>query len=175
MAEKNKKDTRFKESNNFWTMRSRHGRDKQYTPELLFKKAKAYFRWCQKNPLKEEQIVKYRDSFERVEVSKLRPFTISGLCNHLDIVVQTFDNYGKLDPEKDSDATDYLEVVTRIRQVIYTQKFEGAASGFFQQNIIARDLGLADNKKITKEVIKPSKYKVVRKRKKNPSGNTGPQ
>jgi hypothetical protein len=37
-----------------------------------------------------------------------------------------------------------MEVITRIDKYIYNQKFEGAAAGFLNPNIIARDLGLAD-------------------------------
>ncbi len=39
---------------------------------------------------------------------------------------------------------DFFGVYTRISQIIRTQKFEGAAVGLFNANIIARDLGLAD-------------------------------
>jgi hypothetical protein len=45
----------------------------------------------------------------------------------------------------------FMEVITRIDKYIYNQKFEGAAAGFLNPNIIARDLGLAektDNKNI---------------------------
>jgi len=43
---------------------------------------------------------------------------------------------------------DFLTVITRIEEIIYEQKFTGSASGFFNANIIARDLGLADKKEV---------------------------
>jgi hypothetical protein len=39
---------------------------------------------------------------------------------------------------------DFSQVITRIEKIIYNQKFTGAASGFLNPNIIARDLGLTD-------------------------------
>ncbi|MFC0183379.1 terminase small subunit [Pseudarcicella hirudinis] len=42
----------------------------------------------------------------------------------------------------------FLEVITRIEEIVYVQKFEGAAVGAFNANIIARDLGLADKQNI---------------------------
>lgn len=41
-----------------------------------------------------------------------------------------------------------MQVTTRIDEIIYKQKFEGAAVGAFNANIIARDLGLADKKDV---------------------------
>ena len=43
---------------------------------------------------------------------------------------------------------DYMSVITRIEETIYNQKFTGAASGFLNPNIIARDLGLVDKKEV---------------------------
>ncbi|WP_290688531.1 terminase small subunit [Haematobacter sp. UBA3484] len=39
---------------------------------------------------------------------------------------------------------DLSEVITRVEQIIRTQKFEGAAADLLNPNIIARELGLAD-------------------------------
>jgi hypothetical protein len=59
--------------------------------------------------------------------------------------------------KNDETSKDFSNVITRIRETIFNQKFEGAASGFFNANIIARDLGLKDSKDITSagESIKP--------------------
>jgi len=43
---------------------------------------------------------------------------------------------------------DFLDIITHIETIIYTQKFEGAAAGHYNANIIARDLGLADKKEL---------------------------
>ena len=44
----------------------------------------------------------------------------------------------------DEESKKYSSVITRARAKCYAQKFEGAAVGAFNGNIIARDLGLAD-------------------------------
>jgi len=43
---------------------------------------------------------------------------------------------------------DFVGVTTRAEEVIYNQKFAGAAAGLLNANIIARDLGLSDKKDI---------------------------
>lgn len=135
------------EGNQYWKLRTKHGKDKKYTVDKLQEESNKYFQWCQDNPLLEETILKYKDSYEKVNLSKMRPFTISGLCNYLDISVETFSKYEK--------NQDYVVVVTRIRQIIYNQKFEGAAAGFLNPNIIARDLGLVDKKQQEIKVEQP--------------------
>jgi hypothetical protein len=43
---------------------------------------------------------------------------------------------------------DYSEVITRAEEVIYSQKFAGAAADLLNANIIARDLGLTDRREV---------------------------
>ncbi len=50
---------------------------------------------------------------------------------------------------KNANHPDFLQVVSRIDEIIYTQKFEGAAVGAFNANIISRDLGLRDGSDVT--------------------------
>ena len=128
--------------NEYYLLRSKDGRDTQYTPEALIVIANEYFKWCLENPLKEEQIVKYKDYYEKVDVNKMRVFSLQGFCNFADIALQTFLNYEKR-KEKD-----FIDVTTRIRGIIENQQFEGAASGFLNPNIIARKLGLAEKQVI---------------------------
>ncbi len=120
--------------NEYYLLRSKDGRDKEYTPESLAKKANEYFLWCIENPLYES--VLHQKTAELIEVPKMRVFSIRGFCNYADICEKTFWNYSK--------ANEFLQVTTRIRQIIDSQKFEGATSGFFNSNIIARDLGLVE-------------------------------
>lgn len=127
----------FETNNEYWKLRSKDGRDKIYkTPAAFAEKANEYFNWCINHPLK-EQVVHGKDS-TIIELSRMRVFTLEGLCNFMDISKQCFYNYEK--------KNDYVAVTTRIREIIYNQKFEGASSGFFNSNIIARDLGLVEKK-----------------------------
>lgn len=133
-------------NNQFWKLRSKHGRDKLFaTPKLLWEAACEYFQWCENNPLLEQVIQKVKISRDEEEIrketiNKMRPFTLQGLCIYLDCSMEFFRHF----EENNKDAKDFIPVITRIREIIYNQKFEGAASGFFNANIIARDLGLTD-------------------------------
>ena len=122
--------------NEYYKIRSKDGRDCTYNPIELLNKANEYFQWCIDNPLQEEQIVKFKDHYERVNVSKLRVYTITGLCNYLDMSEKAIWNYEQ--------RADYIPIITRIRNIIYNQKFEGASSGFFKETLIIRDLKIRD-------------------------------
>jgi hypothetical protein len=126
--------------NKFWELRSKHGRDKLFaTPELLWEAACEYFEWCRENPwIKKDWVGK---DAEEVKRETERPFTLTGLCIYLDCSSSYFRSFKSTLQEKDKD---FLTIITRIEEIIYTQKFEGAAVGAFNANIIARDLGLSD-------------------------------
>lgn len=149
--------------NQFWKLRTKHGRDKLFSsPEVLWQSACEYFQWCDENPLMEEVIEKIRvngtgDELIRQQLPKMRPYTWEGLELYLGI-------YSLRDYKTNEDYKDFSQVITRIEKIIYSQKFSGAAAGFLNANIIARDLGLADKQenknehsgeiKITREIVK---------------------
>ena len=137
--------------NEFWKLRSKHGRDTIFeNPAILWDAACEYFSYITNNPLKAEEIVKYKDYYEIATINKLRPFTLTGLCIFLDVNTVYFTQFEKtLEGKNDNISKDFSKVITRIRETIYSQKFEGATSGFFNPNIIARDLGLMDKTDIT--------------------------
>lgn len=159
--------------NKFWQQRSRHGRDKLFaTPELLWEAACEYFNWCDENPWmkieqkkgnakvdlmeimeisKEEgldanQVMKSAFS-SLVEIPTARPYTMQGLCSYLNTNKGYFDDFEKsLKDKADETSKDFSVIITRVRETIYQQKFEGATIGAFNASIIARDLGLTDKK-----------------------------
>jgi hypothetical protein len=135
--------------NRFWELRSKHGRDILFkTPKLLWEAATEYFEWIEKNPLIEVDY-KGKDA-DRVEMPHTMPFTIHGLCLYLDVNVQYFTDFEQAQKAKKTKLSkDFSLVVTRIRETIYNQKFSGAACGFYNPSIIARDLGLTDKTDIT--------------------------
>lgn len=129
--------------NQFWKNRSKHGRDKLFkSPELLMEAAEEYFEWCDDNPwIKEENSIKLSGA-ESKEAPTARPYTIGGFCLYCDASKNWWDEFKKSKHEG------FLGITTRIDQIIYTQKFEGAVVGAFNANIIARDLGLKDNSEV---------------------------
>ena len=148
--------------NKFWMLRSKHGRDKLFaSPELLWDAACEYFQWCEDNPWYKSEQVKmpgkgYTDSEGEfhapqtiAEIPTARPFTMQGLCLYLNASVNYFRTFKAELKEKDKD---FLVVITRIEETVYMQKFEGAAVGAFNANIISRDLGLSDKTESKVEV-----------------------
>lgn len=147
------------EGNQFWKLRSKHGRDKIFaTPALMWEVACEYFEWCDANPLME---VDFRGKeAEKVELPKMRAYTMIGLAHYMDVNEVYFNNFEySLTGKSDQVSKDFNEVIRLIRETVKRQKFEGAAAGFLNANIISRDLGLIDKKEIdqnntTKQIFK---------------------
>lgn len=133
------------EGNQFWRLRSKHGRDKLFAdPNSLWEAACEYFDWCDQNPwIKKDWVGKDGDEVER---ETQRPYTITGFLLYCDANENYWNQFKKADHEG------FSWVITRIEDVIRTLKFEGAAVGAFNANIISRDLGLADKKAIEGEL-----------------------
>ena len=121
--------------NQFWKQRSKHGRDLIFsTPELLWQAAYEYF-----EATDERKWIKTefhgKEAYE-CHVPNETPYTLSGLFVFLDIVRSTWDEYKKREG--------FTDIITRIENIIYTQKLEGAMVGAFNASIVARELGLVD-------------------------------
>lgn len=148
--------------NQFWKLRSKHGRDKLFaTPQLMWEACQEYFQWCDDNPLPEATIQKRKISrdeevIEMHNLPKMRAYTMQGLCLYLDCNTMYFNQFEKeLKGKNDKLSKDFSLIVTRVRETIFNQKFTGAASGFFNSSIIARDLGLADKSETTIKAEQP--------------------
>ena len=124
--------------NEFWKLRAKHGRDKIFsTPDDLWIAATEYFQSVVDNPI----IAQDNKGTKNVNtISFIRPFTIVGLCIFLDISLETYYKYKR--------RKDFVEIIHKIDNIIYNQKFEGAAVGIFNHNIIARDLGLTEKQNV---------------------------
>lgn len=138
--------------NRFWELRSKHGRDKLFeSPDLMWQAACEYFEWCEDNPLEEED---YRGKdADRVILHKMRAFTLHGLTSYLGCSTDYFKSFKN---QERAQKEDFLPVIARIEETIYNQKFTGAAAGFLNANIIARDLGLADKQEVKLPASKPN-------------------
>lgn len=123
--------------NKFWEARSSHGRAPIFaTPAELWEACIEYLDWVEAHPLYEAQAFAYQGKVTLQELPKMRAMTLAGLCIFLDIGRQTWDNYKSRE--------DFVEVTTRVDEIIRTQKFQGAAADLLNPNIIARDLGLTE-------------------------------
>lgn len=136
--------------NQFWKVRSSHGRDKIFaTPEILWDAACEYFEWVEENPLLEYKCAQFQGTPVPMEIPKMRAMTLAGLCMFLG-VNHTYLNHFESGLDMDTQqGKGFSKVIEDIRQVIYQQKFAGAAADLLNSNIIARDLGLADKQDMT--------------------------
>src|SRR5215216_2277347 len=67
--------------NNWWTRRTKHGRDKLFeSADLLWQQACVYFDWCKANPLYESKLASQKGIPKVIQVAKIRVFTLEGLC-----------------------------------------------------------------------------------------------
>lgn len=116
----------------------------------LWHACEEFFTWCDENPWKEQkvQFSASHGKWAMTTVDKPRPYTQNGLCTYIGIPVSTWRNWRT--HEK------FASVVSLVEQTMYAQKFEGASTGFFNANIIARDLGLAEKTELeVPDGIKP--------------------
>jgi hypothetical protein len=142
------------EGNEFWKQRTKHGRDKLFeTPDILNEECERYLvvtgerTWVKKDWVGKDAV--------EVERETSAPFTLTGLFLFLNIDRKTWDLYRGRE--------DFIPVITRIEQIIYVQKFEGAVVGAFNANIIARELGLkegVDHTTAGKEISAPPSINV---------------
>lgn len=137
--------------NQFWKLRSKHGRDKLFaTPELLWEAAVEYFehtdsrKWIKKDWVGKDATEVYRENET--------PYTMSGLCLYLDASRQYLDEFERQCKAKDDELSQgFLVVLTRIREIVFTQKIEGASVGAFNMHIVSRELGLVDKREIEQD------------------------
>lgn len=130
--------------NQFWLARTSHGRKKIFADaKVLWKACCEYFEWVEANPLYEAELVKFKGDATLMEVPKMRPMTLGGLCVFLGIDRKTWINW--------RNSEDFFQVVMQVDEVIYNQKFSGAAAELFNASIISRDLGLKDRHDLSSE------------------------
>lgn len=124
----------------FWEARSSHGRNPKFeNPDQLWKACCEYFEWIENNPLYESKAFAFQGVVTQEAIPKMRAMTITGLTIFLDITIETWRTYRLRE--------DLSEVTKRAEQIIYDQKFSGAAD-LLNANIIARDLGLKEQSQV---------------------------
>jgi hypothetical protein len=129
------------------------GRPFKYTPDQFDIAWQQYFQWCDDNPWYKNEAIKSGDfAGTIVKVPTARPYTEIGFCafhNHGEHFLNQLSKY--LDGKEDKSSKQLAYILTQARAKCRAQKFEGAAVGAFNANIIARDLGLVDKKDVTSD------------------------
>lgn len=131
---------KFPVGNKWWQSRAKHGVDGIWkTPADLLKDCLAYFAWLEENPFLVDERVIVKGSLKSYNKKRMRPATIHGLRIHLGIGKTTWFEY------RTKKGPDFTTICEYVEEAIYEQKFSGAAAGFLNAVIIARDLGLKDS------------------------------
>lgn len=140
--------------NSFWQQRSKHGVDALFTdPKKMLGAACEYFNWCDENPIMkaENKVIamghNMGSSVELHEEPLRRPYSLLGVCRYMDVnsaYLRQFENTETYKGNKD-----FATVISKIKEIVADQQFEGATAGQFNANIISRMLGLVDKKDIT--------------------------
>lgn len=123
--------------NEFWKARSTHGRKPIFSePGELQTAIDEYFQWCNDHPLYRTKAMVVDKRVIMVDEPLLRATTLQGLQLFLDISDAAWYGYAKKE--------DFVSVTSAAMKRMYSHKFNGAAAGLFNPNIIARDLGLSE-------------------------------
>nr|WP_234276184.1 DNA-packaging protein [Klebsiella aerogenes] len=134
--------------NRFWEARSSHGRNPKFeSPEALWAACCEYFEWVAENPLYESKAFAFQGVVTQESIPKMRAMTVIGLCIFLDIARSTWYTFKAMEG--------FSDITTRAEEIIYDQKFSGAAADLLNANIIARDLGLKEQSQV--EDVTPDK------------------
>jgi hypothetical protein len=145
----------MEEGNQWWKRRAKHGRGMLFSsPDLMWSAACEYFDDADGSDYWKKREVAYDKnsaSFISAEFTLKAPFTWEGLCLYLGCNLSYFRQFrSQLKKKKQEGVNDEMDdnfstVIECIEAVITRQQIEGAAVGAFNQNIIARYLGLKDN------------------------------
>ena len=133
--------------NQWWKLRSKHGCDAIFTsPEILEEECNKYFENTDARNDWDGQDWVGKDG-EEVVVKKKIPYTLSGLCVFLGVSQQYFKEFKKSKTFLSN--KDFLLVLSRVEDIIETQRLEGALNRYYPENLVSRINGYADKNDIT--------------------------
>lgn len=128
----------------YWQERKKVGRPKEFSsPDELWGEFCEYCSEVDGSPIKKTEVVKSGfmagTSFE---VPLPRPYNWDSFEDWI-FEKRGFVKFDSYKSNYQGRYTEFVGVIERIKKVMRSQKFEGAAAGLFNPNIIAYDLGLA--------------------------------
>ncbi len=149
-------ETRFKRGNEVWRIaleRGTLGRNKRFeSPMDLLIAAQEYFEWADSNPMLEQKVYHSNGVITKDQVEHPRPYTLAGFYVFSGTPESTWYDY-KANPV-------FSAACDLIMKTMYDQKFSGASTGFFNANLIARDLGIREVSDVKQEVTGTHKHEV---------------
>ena len=132
--------------NQWWKLRSKHGCDAIFsTPEILESACEEYFKATDERNDWDGQNWVGKDG-EEVVVKKKVPYSLKGLCVFLGVSSRYFNEFKNTDTFKNN--KDFIEVYTRIEDIIQTQQIDGSMIGYYNASLTARLNGLVDKQEV---------------------------
>lgn len=130
------------------------GRPRAFTLEEFEQAWIDYFAFVEDNPWYKNEAIKSGEMVGQiVKIPTTRPYSEIGFCAFHNLGEHYINQLAKsLEQREDEESLQFSYILTRARAKCKNQKFEGAAVGAFNANIIARDLGLADRMNIAANV-----------------------
>lgn len=111
------------------------------TPEKMWELFKEYVNHERQNPMYKREYVG-KDGNE-VNTPLQVPITFEGFECYLQDQ-NIIEDLGKYSANTDNAYSNYVTIITRIRQNCFVQNFKGASVGLFNANLIARKIGLKE-------------------------------
>lgn len=131
------KEKKLKDTYPLPNVKRKPGRPLKYTPEQLWQKFTEYVNDTEGRTWYRNEAIKSGErAGDIIQVPTLAPLTQLGFCLYAEIDNCQLDEYAKKE--------EFSVIVTRIRDAIKRNKFDGASVGAFNPAIIARDLGLME-------------------------------
>lgn len=129
-----------------WTEAKKRGGNRKNIedPQKMWDLACDYFKHTDDNQYEKQDFIRGGEKAgDIVKLKNGRPYTWAGFAVYLrnNEIISSIDHYRL---NRDGKYRHFQEVMKAIGDVIYDNKFSGAAVGVFNANLIARDLGLVD-------------------------------
>ncbi|MBW6419517.1 DNA-packaging protein [Celeribacter sp. PS-C1] len=113
------------------------------SPMELWEACRAYLRWCVGNPRHEAKFFHHDGVGKTHKVNLARVPTLTGLCSFLGVSQMTLNAWSN--PDAKNAVERFHPVMEHFRNIIFDEKYSGAAVGTYNAGFMARDLGLMEN------------------------------
>ncbi len=148
--EKLKHQGQFVDYNQWYLLRSKHGKDALFSnPDFLWEAACEYFVHTNNRPWLKTDFKSTKDGLKKIKIPTTTPYTHEALCLYLHCSTAYFRAFKSTLKENHPRRNDFITVLAAIEQIIYNKKFEGAVVGTYNTTLIAYDLGFKKDNSVT--------------------------
>jgi hypothetical protein len=147
LSEEQRAQLREAAKSSFYLQRTKIGREKIFSdPQAMWAAACEYFLLCDASPWLKHDVKSTKFGLKDTYTKVGRPYTWDMLTLYMDVNPDYFYQFEKSIKNDDPTREGFSRVISAIKSTVRNQKFEGAANGAFNANLISYDLGLrSDN------------------------------